>query len=138
MARTFHRKKPLEAVSEINVTPLIDLAFALLIIFMITAPLLEQTIELDLPTQQPDAGSAKAPVETRTISIDREGRVFWEGDAVNAAELGRRLDDVAARTDPPVLAIRGDRQVRLQALVDVLAAVKERGLTRVAIDTEVR
>ena len=51
MARNFHRKDRLSALTEINVTPLIDLAFALLIIFMITTPLLEQTIELDLPIE---------------------------------------------------------------------------------------
>ena len=71
MARKFPRKNRLDALTEINVTPLIDLAFALLIIFMITTPLLEQTIEVDLPIE-----AAKAQSRTRVpiIAIDAAGR----------------------------------------------------------------
>ena len=76
MARKFHRKDRLSALTEINVTPLIDLAFALLIIFMITTPLLEQTVELNLPVE-----AAKTQAEDRenfqSISIDRVGAYYW-------------------------------------------------------------
>ena len=91
MARNFHRKDRLAALTEINVTPLIDLAFALLIIFMITTPLLEQTIELNLPVE-----TAKSQSEERedfqSVSINREGFYFWGDQQVSEQQLGELLD----------------------------------------------
>ena len=90
MARKFHRKDRLSALTEINVTPLIDLAFALLIIFMITTPLLEQTVELNLPVE-----AAKKQAEDRenfqSISIDRAGAYYWGEGSVSEQQLAVRF-----------------------------------------------
>ena len=87
MARNFHRKDRLSALTEINVTPLIDLAFALLIIFMVTTPLLEQTIDVNLPTEisKPQSESRET---FQAITIDRNGNYFWSDQSVTLEQLG--------------------------------------------------
>lgn len=137
MARKFHRKKPLEAMSEINVTPLIDLAFALLIIFMITAPLLQQTIDIRVPVesaspQQPD------PQEPLMLGIDQEGQFFWGTEALGDNEMKERLQLVADTDDPPVVQIRADAGLPYQRVVDLLDQVKSAGLAKISLETRAR
>ena len=125
----------MQAVSEINVTPLLDLAFSLLIIFMIAAPLLEQSIEVELPVESARPQSPRDPDRIETITIDAEGNVFWGGEAVDAAGLAERLREAAALPEPPILAVRGDASVRYQAVIDVIDAIKAQRLTRLMLDT---
>jgi len=138
MARTFRRKQSMEAVSEINVTPLIDLAFSLLIIFMITTPLLEQTIPLNLPKEDAREQSPRNEMEIQVISIDAEGQVFWGKEPVSLAKLDDMLQGLSGRPEPPVLSIRGDAAIQYQTIVDVLNLVKKHKLTRISLDTQVR
>ncbi len=136
MARQFHRKDRLSALTEINVTPLIDLAFALLIIFMITTPLLEQTIAVDLPME-----TAKTQPQDRedfqSVAIDREGRYYWGEQAVSAEQLGDLLDSLAADPAPPVLSIRADASLPYQRVITLIDMVKLRKLSRISLDTKV-
>lgn len=136
MARNFHRKDRLSALTEINVTPLIDLAFALLIIFMVTTPLLEQTIDVNLPTE-----SAKQQTEMREdfqpITIDRDGNYFWSGQSVTQEQLGVRLDVLKMASEPPVLSIRADAELPYQAVITVIDMVKQRNLSKISLDTKV-
>ncbi len=138
MARTFRRKQSMEAVSEINVTPLIDLAFALLIIFMITTPLLEQTIPLNLPKEDQRDQGARPDVEVQVISIEKDGQVHWGKEPVSMAKLDEMLNRLAARAEPPVLSIRGAADIDYQHIIDVLNLVKKHKLTRISLDTAVR
>jgi biopolymer transport protein ExbD len=137
MARTFHRRKQLEAMSEINVTPLIDLAFALLIIFMITAPLLEQSIELNLPVEAPRTQSAPPPV-LREISIDAQGNYFWGTEPVTLETLDDYLALEAMSGDPPVIEIRADAALPYQRVVTLLDLVKKHKLSKVSLETRGR
>lgn len=136
MARSFHRKDRLEALTEINVTPLIDLAFALLIIFMITTPLLEQTIEVNLPVE-----AAKSQAEERedfqAISIDAAGRYFWGDERVSEQQLADLLDTMAMDPAPPVLSIRADSNLPYQKVITVIDMVKQRDLSKISLDTKV-
>ncbi|MGB0409754.1 MAG: ExbD/TolR family protein [Opitutales bacterium] len=136
MARNFHRKDRLSALTEINVTPLIDLAFALLIIFMITTPLLEQTIEVNLPLE-----AAKAQAEDRedfqTVSIDRRGRYYWGEAEVSEQQLGDLLDTMSMDPAPPVLSIRADASLPYQSVVTVIDMIKQRKLSKISLDTTV-
>ena len=78
MARTFKRKESLGALTELNITPLMDLAFSLLIIFMVTTPLLEQTVELKLPTQENMPNSTRDDkVKFQVINIDAKENIYW-------------------------------------------------------------
>ncbi len=137
MARTFQRRERLGAVSEINVTPLIDLAFALLIIFMITAPLLEQSIDLDLPVESADSQAGKGEDRFQTISIDAEGVIYWGEEIVDVAELEVRLDDLGNEARPPTIHLRGDRTLPYQKVITIIDLIKENRLTRISLDTEV-
>ncbi len=137
MARNFHRKDRLAALTEINVTPLIDLAFALLIIFMVTTPLLEQTIDVNLPIE-----TSKPQLESRetfqTITIDRDGNYFWSEQNVTREQLGDLLDTLAADTEPPVLSIRADARLPYQQVVTVIDMIKQRNLSKISLDTRVK
>lgn len=137
MARDFHRKDRLSALTEINVTPLIDLAFALLIIFMVATPLLEQTIPLSLPVE-----SAKPrlsdPEDFQSVSIDPSGKYYWGDRAVSEQELGDLLDEMAMDPAPAVLSIRADAALPYQRVITLIDMIKQRKLTRISLDTKVR
>lgn len=137
MARKFQRKDRLSALTEINVTPLIDLAFALLIIFMITTPLLEQTVNLNLPVE-----SSKPQAEDRedfqSISIDRSGSYYWGDDLVSYEQLGDLLDTVSMTPAPPVLSIRADAKLDYQKVITLVDMIKERKLSKISLDTKVK
>lgn len=136
MARKFHRKDRLSALTEINVTPLIDLAFALLIIFMITTPLLEQTIDVNLPLE-----AAKSQSEQRedfqSISIDQAGLYYWGEEQVSQQQLGDLLDTMAMDPAPPVLSIRADATLPYQRVITVIDMIKQRKLSKISLDTKV-
>jgi len=137
MARTFHRRGQLEAMSEINVTPLIDLAFALLIIFMITAPLLEQSIDIDLPVESARPQSAKAP-QMQDISIDADGRYFWGAEAMSAEQIDEMLALLALDPEPPVIRVRADASIHYQAVVDLIDMIKQHRLSKLSLETRGR
>lgn len=138
MARKFHRRESLTALSEINVTPLIDLAFALLIIFMITAPLLEQTIQVDLPDQQPLASATPPDVPYQPVAIDAEGKAFWGDQPVTDEMLDQLLEDLSAQEDPPVLRLRADGGLPYERVITVIDLIQRNGLTKLSLDTEVK
>lgn len=138
MARTFHRRDRLSAISEINIMPLLDLAFALLIIFMITAPLLEQSIDLNLPFEDQKAQSSTEKKRFLTISINDEGLYFWDNREVDEAKLAELLEDMAAQPDRPVISIRGDRQIPYQKVITVIDLVKQNNLTEISLDTQIK
>lgn len=136
MARNFHRKDRLSALTEINVTPLIDLAFALLIIFMVTTPLLEQTIDVNLPTE-----ASKSQPESRetfqAITIDRGGNYFWGDQSVTPEQLGDFLDTLATEASPPVLSVRADAALPYQKVITLIDMIKQRKLSKISLDTKV-
>ena len=137
MARTFHRRESLGAMSEINVTPLIDLAFALLIIFMITAPLLEQSIALELPQESQSIQETTEKYRFQTISITVDGQIYWGDMAVDEEKLAEYLESMATASDLPVINIRADRSIPYQRVINVIDLVKQSGLSRISLDTRI-
>ena len=138
MARRFHRKEPLSALSEINMTPLIDLAFTLLIIFMITTPLLEQTIEVNLPVETQKEQKNREVIEYQTISIDKDGDYFWGKEHVDEAQLNNLLHSIALQNDPPVINLRAERSLPYQAVVTLVDLIKQQNLSKISLDTQVQ
>lgn len=134
MARSFHRRRQLEAMSEINVTPLIDLAFALLIIFMITAPLLQQSIDISLPTESVRPQSGTPPV-AQEISINAEGEYFWGAERVTLERLDELLALEALSEDPPVLQVRADSSLPYQSVISLIDLIKKHKLSKLSLET---
>ena len=128
-----HRQQNM--VSDINVTPMVDVMLVLLVIFIITAPMFTHAVKLELPQAQAPA----APVEQEaiTLSIDAQGKVFWDGEAVaDTAALELRLADAAHRQPQPELQLRADRATRYEAVAQVMASAQQKGLTKLGFVTE--
>ena len=137
MARDFKRKNKLAVISDLNVTPLIDLAFSLLIIFMITTPVIEQYNRIDLPDQPSDQDQPLPEIEDEFITIDAQGTYHWGQVKVSKVELEARLDRIAANSgEQPVIHLRGDRSLRYQKILDVINMLKARNLTKLSLDTK--
>ena len=136
MARDFKRPNKLAVISDLNVTPLIDLAFSLLIIFMITTPVIEQYNRIDLPTQNLDSSQKPPEIDDKFITIDSEGLYNWGKETVTKAELESLLDDIMnIDGEQPVIHLRGDRSLPYQKIMDVINMLKKRDLTKLSLDT---
>jgi biopolymer transport protein ExbD len=136
MARDFKRPNKLAVISDLNVTPLIDLAFSLLIIFMITTPVIEQYNRIDLPTQDLDSSQKPPEIEDKFITIDSKGLYNWGKETVSKAELESLLDDIMnSNGEQPVIHVRGDRSLPYQKIMDVINMLKKRDLTKLSLDT---
>ncbi len=125
-------------MTELNVTPLMDLAFSLLIIFMISTPLLEQTIPINLPKQEENPSNARPEIEFQVISINAKGQIYWGKQPVDMVELNSLLESMSKMPDPPAISFRGDFSLPYQKIVDVIDAIKRHNLTKLHLDTEVR
>ena len=130
--RRFSQRHSYSTLSELNVTPLIDLAFVLLIIFIITAPLLEQSININLPTASANPGEAD-PAAVRTISVDAQGRIFFEKNPLTREALFAALTELKAAHPDAGVIIRVDAENRVQRMIDVLDAMNRAGITRMSI-----
>ncbi len=139
MARVFKRKDRLSAMSEINITSLLDLVFCLLIIFMITTPLLEQTLPVKLPAEAADAGLSPNPkTKYQAVSINEKGEMFYGTEPVTGEQMLARLQQLAAQPDPPVIDVREPATLAVQNQDDLLFIIHKSGLTKVSLDTQVR
>ena len=137
MARDFKRPNKLAVISDLNVTPLIDLAFSLLIIFMITTPVIEQYNRIDLPNQNSDSNQKPPEQEDKFITIDASGDYNWGQDSVSRVELESLLDQVAqGEGEQPTIHLRGDRTLPYQEIMDVINMLKSRNLTKLSLDTK--
>lgn len=134
----FRARSGLAAMTELNVTPLMDLAFSLLIIFMISTPLLEQTIPINLPKQEENPSNARPEIEFQVISINANGQIYWGKQPVDMVELNSLLESMSKMPDPPAISFRGDFSLPYQKIVDVIDAIKRHNLTKLHLDTEVR
>ncbi len=134
----FRRKESLSAMTDLNVTPLMDLAFSLLIIFMISTPLLEQTIPINLPKQEKNAASDRPEIKFQVISINKNSQIYWGRQPVDLEELDRLLGLIANEKDPPAISLRAEFSLPYQKIVDVIDAIKRNNLTKLHLDTEVK
>ena len=118
-----------QPMSEINTTPLVDVMLVLLIIFMICAPLMTQSITVNLP-KAAGASTAEKP-EAVKVSVDAQGKVSWnETVLADDALLQQQLVQVAAKQPQPELHLLADKDVRYERVAQVMAFVREAGVTR--------
>ncbi|TVR96709.1 MAG: protein TolR [Rhodospirillales bacterium] len=123
-------------MSEINVTPMVDVMLVLLIIFMVTAPLLTTGVEVDLPdgTTAPVQGQD----EPLTVSVDAQGRVFVQDTEVALEELTPRLAAITGRNPDVRVFVRGDRAINYGQVMQVVGAINAAGYRKVALITDPR
>ena len=141
MARSFSKQSRLHVISELNVTPMLDLCFVLLIIFMIATPVLEQTTAINLPKSDKGVGKAvDSKTQYRFVTIAADGALAIGNRAVNRQQLEAEFALIAAmpEADQPIIRVRGDGGLAYQKIIDVLSLAKSKGLTKVGLDSEIR
>ena len=129
------RTRPEPPMSEINVTPLVDVMLVLLVIFMLTAPFLTSALRLDLPQADAPAASATA-IESLRLEIDRSGQAFLNGLAVDEVRLAQRLAEVAAVRPDTELQLRADQAVPYGRVVQLMGLAQKAGLSRIGFVAE--
>ncbi len=133
MAFTNARGRTESSLSDINVTPFVDVVLVLLIIFMITAPVLQSGVEVAVPKTR----TVKEISEERlVISIDRRQRVYLGSEAININEIGARLREKIRDPENQAIYLRADENVPFGAFATVMDAVKQAGISNVSIVTE--
>jgi biopolymer transport protein ExbD len=123
-------------LSEINMIPLIDVMLVLLIVFIITVPVINHAVRLDLP--QATARRTPDKPQTLRVSVDARGAYHWNDAAVSDEELATRLLQAAALDPQPELHIRGDRSVRYERVALLMARAQGAGIRRIAFVTDPR
>ncbi len=121
-------------MSEINMTPLIDVMLVLLVIFMITAPLMTSALKLDLPTT--DAGSPSDAPAFIAVGIDTGGQLYLGDEKVDRDRLAARLKAAAEAHRDTEVHLRADRGVAYGAVAELIALAQKAGLSRIALVTE--
>jgi len=123
-----------QPMSEINVTPLVDVMLVLVVILIITAPLLASTIRLDLPNT--DAGQPSDSQKFVTVSINRQGELFLNDNPLGALQLAQRLKEAAARNPDMEVQLRADQTVPYGRVVEVMGVAHKAGLHRIGFVAE--
>jgi biopolymer transport protein TolR len=133
--RRRHRRRPV--MSEINVTPMVDVMLVLLIIFMVSAPLLTVGVPLDLPQTQ--AKTLDQDKEPLTVSVNTKGEVYLQNTEIPLEELVPKLKAITAARGGAEerIFVRGDRQVDYGTVMKVMGRISAAGFRRVALVTEV-
>jgi biopolymer transport protein ExbD len=132
--RRFSDRHALQTLSELNVTPLLDLAFVLLIIFMITTPLMENSVDLVIPSSEAAKHSVD-PGAVQTVSIDREEKIEFNGEATTREQLGSLLGALHDTNSDVAVVIRAHKELPVQKLIDVIDVVKRARIGRIGVVT---
>lgn len=122
-----------EVLAEINMTPLVDVMLVLLIIFIITVPVITHAVKVELPqaTSQP----AETQPDTIIISVNSDGKVYWQNEQVSRQQLQLLLDQNAVAVPQPGIHLHGDGQASYQHIIDVMAAAQQAGLVKLGFIT---
>lgn len=133
MAFTNNKGRTQSSLSEINITPFVDVVLVLLVMFMVTAPILQSGIEVEVPKTK----TVKEITEERVvITIDKDQRVFLGNDPININEISDRLREKIRDPQGQSVFIRSDENVPFGAFATVMDAVKQTGITNVSIVTQ--
>jgi biopolymer transport protein TolR len=130
------RSKGEQPMSEINVTPLVDVMLVLVVIFILTAPLLASSIRLDLPGS--DAAKPNDAPRFVTVALDAAGNLFLNDKPVTAEALATSLQETGRRNPETEVQLRADQTVPYSRIVQVMGAAQKAGLNRIGFVAEPR
>lgn len=126
--------KPMAAMSDINVTPMVDVILVLLIIFMISAPLLNPAIKLDLPKAESQEITPQA--QSVTVSFDAANILYWNEEQISFTELENKLASTAKNNLKTEILLRADKATQYDIIAKVMAAAQMQGLSQIAFVTQ--
>ena len=121
-------------MNEMNLIPLIDIMLVLMIIFLLTATVLNPTVPLELPKTA--ATVNEQPPKVIQISIDKEAWIFWDSDPISLETLNTRLAEQGASGEDPAIQLRADKDSKYDTVAQVLAAASQAGLSKIAFVNE--
>jgi biopolymer transport protein TolR len=124
-------------MSEINVTPFVDVMLVLLIIFMVTAPLLTAGVQVDLPKSETPASADASQQQVLTVSVARDGRIYIQEAEIGLDEVGTKLTAIAKAGAEQTVYVRGDAQANYGALMQVMGKITAAGFQRISLVTDV-
>ena len=122
------------SMDEMNLIPLIDIMLVLMIIFLLTATVLNPTVPLDLP--ETSAALNETPPEAIQVSIDKDAGIFWDSDPISMEELETRLQQQGTTGKNPAVQLRADKEGKYDTVAQVLAAASNAGLTKITFVNE--
>jgi biopolymer transport protein TolR len=128
------RRSYYKQVSDINVTPFVDVMLVLLVVFMVTAPLLTVAVPVDLPKTQ--ARSLNQDKEPLVVSIDASGHVFLQEKAMGLDDLAPKLKAITGANADARIFVRGDKGVAYGRIMEVMGAINSAGFNKVALVAE--
>lgn len=123
-----------QGINEMNLIPLIDIMLVLMIIFLVTATVLNPTVPLNLP--KTSAQVNEAPPEVLQISIDKDAGIFWDNQPISLEVLQKRFAEQARAGKNPSIQLRADKESKYDTVAQVLATASEAGLTKIAFVSE--
>jgi biopolymer transport protein TolR len=121
-------------MSQINVTPLVDVMLVLLVIFMVTAPMMQQGVQVNLP--KAETKSLKSPEEAVVVSIEKSGRIFIDKAEITPGELKAKLSAMFVNRTKKEVFLKADRDVPYGEVVKTMAEIKGAGVERLGMVTE--
>ena len=123
-----------EVLSEINVTPFVDVMLVLLVILIFAVPVLTHTVKLDLPHEETLRDNSGG--KSITVAVTRDGTLFWEDERLDETTLKERFQAIARQDTQPEIRIRGDRQAKYGHIVRIMAAAQRAGIPKVGFMTQ--
>jgi len=133
MAVDFSADRSATQISQINVTPLVDVMLVLLVIFMVTAPIIQQGIQVNLPQAQ--AGAIASDEEPLVVSIAPDGRVYLNDNVISLSDLGKKLRAVRQINNDKEVYLRADQNVRYGVVMKTVEEIKQAGIVKLGMVT---
>jgi biopolymer transport protein TolR len=129
-------RKRKRLMSEINVTPMVDVMLVLLIIFMITSPMLVAGIEVDLP--KTDSAAVSGQFKPLVITVNKYGKLFLVETKIEPKDLAAKLNEVTKEKTDTRIFVQGDKNVSYGTVIDVMARIHNAGFTKVALVSDIK
>jgi biopolymer transport protein TolR len=133
MAMDASSQRDSTTIAQINVTPLVDVMLVLLVIFMVTAPIIQQGVQVNLP--QAKAGAIPGTEELLVVTIAKNGKVYLNDNAMSEAELGDKLRAIRKMQADKQVYLRADQDVRYGLVMKTIATIKQAGIERLGMVT---